>query len=203
MLFVGIAVVLGAPGMAARAQEPRPEEIIDKAIRAHGGEEKLAGLSAFTFKERMVYPDAATWDTQVVVQLPGRFRSEMTISSGGKSSTSLIVIDGDQGWMKLTDHVTPYPKTFLESMQRYTIPYEGPRSILRLRARQKNPACQFTTTGEATVEGRPAVGLRMKLEGGPEATWFFDKETGLLLKTEQLTKRFEGEDGLQVTLYGD
>ena len=43
----------------------------------------------------------------------------------------------------------------------------------------------------------------MKLEGGPEATWYFDKETGLLLKTEQRTKRFEGEDSVQVTLYGD
>src|SRR6516165_3297767 len=109
MLFVGIAVVLGAPGMAARAQEPRPEEIIDKAIRAHGGEEKLAGLSAITLKERQVYPDAATWDAQIVVQLPGRYRSERTISSGGKSSTSLIVLDGDQGWMKSNDVVTPYP----------------------------------------------------------------------------------------------
>ena len=56
MLFVGIAVVLGAPGMAARAQEPRPEEIIDRAIRAHGGEEKLTGLSGFTLKERQVLP---------------------------------------------------------------------------------------------------------------------------------------------------
>ena len=203
MLFVGIAVVLGAPGMAARAQEPRPEEIIDKAIRAHGGAERLAGLSAFTLKERMVYPDAATWDTQVVVQLPGRFRSEMTISSGGKSSTSLIVIDGDQGWMKTNAHVTPYPKAFIASFWKYTIPYEGPRSILRLRARQKNPACQFTTTGEGTVEGRPAVGLRMKLEGGPEETWYFEKESGLLLKQELHIKRFEGEDEVHVTLYED
>ena len=203
MLFVGIAVVLGAPGMAARAQEPRPEEIIDKAIRAHGGEEKLAGLSGFTLKERMVYPGAATYDTQIVVQLPGRYRSERTTSSGGKSSTTLIVLDGEQGWLKSNDVVTPYPKTFLESMQKYTVPYMGPRSILRLRARQKNPACQFTTTGEGTVEGRPAVGLRMKLEGGPEATWYFDKETGLLLKEEQRTKRFEGEDTVVETLYGD
>ena len=107
MLFVGIAVALGAPGMAARAQEPRPEEIIDKAIRAHGGEEKLAGLSAFTLRERQAYPDAATWDSQIVVQLPGRYRSERTISSGGKSSTSLIVLDGEQGWMKSNDVVTP------------------------------------------------------------------------------------------------
>jgi hypothetical protein len=203
MLFVGIAVVLGAPGMAARAEEPRPEEIIDKAIRAHGGEEKLAGLSALTIKERMVYPDAATWDTQIVVQLPGRYRSERTTSSGGKSSTTLIVIDGEQGWMKLNDHATPYPKTFIESMQKHTVPYVEPRSILRLRARQKNPACQFTTTGEGTVEGRPAVGLRMKLEGGPEATWYFDKETGLLLKEEQRSKRFEGEDEMVETVYGD
>jgi hypothetical protein len=43
----------------------------------------------------------------------------------------------------------------------------------------------------------------MKLEGGPEATWYFDKETGLLLKTEQRTKRFEAEDCIQVNLYGD
>jgi hypothetical protein len=105
--------------------------------------------------------------------------------------------------MKSNDVVTPYPKTFLESMQKYTVPYTGPRSILRLRARQKNPACQFTTTGEGTVEGRPTVGLRMKLEGGPEATWYFDKETGLLLKEEQRTKRFEGEDSVVETLYGD
>src|SRR5262249_25107245 len=143
MLFVGIAVVLGAPGMAARAEEPRPEEIIDKAIRAHGGEERLAGLSAFTLKERMVYPGAATWDTQIVVQLPGRYRSERTISSGGKSSTWMIVLDGEQGWLKENEVVTPYPRTLIASFYKYTIPYQGPRSILRLRARQKNPACQF------------------------------------------------------------
>jgi hypothetical protein len=83
------------------------------------------------------------------------------------------------------------------------VPYEGPRSILRLRARQKNPACQFTTTGEATVEGRPAVGLRMKLEGGPEETWYFEKESGLLLEQELHIKRFEGEDTARVTLYED
>ena len=52
MLFAGIAVVLGAPGRNARADELKPEEIIDKAIRAHGGEEKLTDLSAFTLKER-------------------------------------------------------------------------------------------------------------------------------------------------------
>jgi hypothetical protein len=203
MLFIGIAVAMAAPGVAARADEPRPEEIIDKAIRAHGGEERLANLSAFILQERMVYPDAATWDTQIVVQLPGRYRSERTVSSAGKSSTSLIVLDGEHGWWKSNDVVTPYPMTSFGSIWKYTIPYAGPRSILRLRARQKNPECHFAMAGEGSVEGRPVVGLRMKLEGGPEATWYFDKETGLLLKEEQRTKRFEGEDTVVETLYGD
>jgi hypothetical protein len=194
MLFVGIAAVLGAPGMAARAQEPRPEEIIGKAIRAHGGAERLAGLSAFNLKERTVYPDDATWDAQIVVELPGRYRFERTISSGGNSSTTLIVLDGEQGWMKTHDVVTACPSAFIGSFWKYTILYGGPRSVLRLRARHTNPACHFATTGEGTVEGRPAVGLRKKLEGGPDDTWYFDKETGLPLNTEQRTKRSEGED---------
>ena len=203
MLFVGIAVVLGVPGLAARAEEAKPEEIIDRAIRAHGGEERLAGLRAFAMTERVVYPDAATWDTEVVVQLPDRYRSDRRISSGGKSTASLLVLNGDQGWLKLNDHVSPYPKAFIASFQKHTVTYAGPRSILRLRARQKNPACQFTTIGEGTVEGRPAVGLRMKLEGGPEETWYFDKESGLLLKEEERIKRFEGEDEVTATLFGD
>jgi hypothetical protein len=88
-------------------------------------------------------------------------------------------------------------------MRKNTIPYLGPRSILRLRARQKNPQCQFSTVGECTVDGHQAVGLRMKLEGGPQQTWFFDKESGLLLKTESRTANFEGEETVTVTNYDD
>src|SRR5262245_28916928 len=101
MLFVALTVGLGARGFPAWADEPRPEAIVDKALRAHGGEEKLTGLTAFTLKERTVYPDAMTWDIESVVQLPGRYRLERTDPSGGKSSRMLIVLDGDQGWMKM------------------------------------------------------------------------------------------------------
>ncbi len=203
ILSVGIMVLVGATGRVAPAAELKPEQIIEKAIRAHGGEERLTGLQGFLFKERAIYSNAATWEFEAAVQLPDRYRSERKMISGGKSTTSLTVINGDQGWFKSNDVVTPYPSAFQESMKKYTLPYEGPRSILRLRARQKNPACQFTTIGEGTVEGRPAVGLRMKLVGGPEETWFFALDSGLLLKTESRTKRFEGEDQVIVTLFED
>lgn len=202
MLFVGMAVVLGASGPKARAEQPTPEQIIDKALRAHGGEDRLKELSGFCIKDRLVYEKGPTWSYEMTASPPQRYRSEMKIGTEGKTR-SLIVIDGDQGWLKMNGDVTPYPPTFLDSMRKYTIPYLGPRSILRLRDRQKNPRCHFSTVGECTIDNHPAVGLLMKLEGGSQQTWYFDKESGLLLRQEVRTANFEGEDTVTVTTFTD
>ncbi len=202
MLCFGIAVVIGVGGRNAQADQPTPEQIIDKAIRAHGGIDRLKDLSSFSSKSRTVYVDGPIWNSEITVDLPGRYRSEMKVGSEGKTR-SLIVIDGDHGWLKFGGDVSPYPPTFVDSMRKYTIPYVGPRSILRLRDRQNNPQCHFSTTGECTIDGHQAVGLRMKLEGGPQETWFFDKESGLLLKEESRTANFEGEDTVNATTYAD
>jgi hypothetical protein len=201
MLFVGSAVVLGALGGSARAVEPTPEQVIDKAIRAHGGEERLKALSGFILKDRTVYEKGPVYNFEVTVDLPLRYRSEMKVGAEGKPR--VIVIDGEQGWLKISDDVTPYPSTFLDSMRKYTIPYAGPRSILRLRARQRNPQCHISTVGECTIDGHQAVGLQMKLDGGSQQTWYLDKESGLLLRTESRTANFEGEDTVSVTTYED
>ena len=202
MLIVGVAVALVTSGRNACADEPKPEQIIDKAIRAHGGEERLNGLSGFSIKERFVYDKGPTWNYEVDAAPPTRYRSELKSGSEDKNR-SVIVIDGDHGWLKRGDNVELYPPTFLDSMRKFTIPYVGPHSILRLRDRQKNPQCQFSTVGECTIDGHQAVGLRMKLDGGPQQTWFFDKESGLLLKTESRTANFEGEETVTVTTYDD
>ena len=90
MLLVGIAVVPGAAGAMGVAQEPRPEEIIDKAIRAHGGEEKLAGLSALPSRSGWFYPDAAAWaTTQIVVRV-----SRAAIAPRGRSARGASRVHG-------------------------------------------------------------------------------------------------------------
>jgi hypothetical protein len=201
-LLFGIAVILGTLVRNAQADEPKPEQIIEKAIRAHGGEDRLNGLTGFSLKERTVYEKGPTWTYDNVVASPSRYRSEMSSGPQDKNA-SIIVIDGDHGWLKRGDKVEAYPPTFLDSMRRNTIPYVGPRSILRLSARQKNPRCQISVVGECTVDGHQAVGLRMKLEDGPQQTWYFDKESGLLLKTESRTANFEGEDIVNTTTSSD
>jgi hypothetical protein len=202
VLFVGITAAFGALGTRLMADEPKPEQIIEKAIRAHGGEDRLNRLTVFTLKDRVIYEKGPTWSFDVNVALPSRYRSELKSGPEDKNA-STIVINGDHGWLKRGDNVETYPPTFLDSMRRNTIPYVGPRSILRLTARQKNARCQFSTVGECTIDGHQAVGLRMKLEDGPQQTWFFDKESGLLLKTESRTANFEGEDSVITTTSSD
>ena len=203
-LCAGLLTALHAADTSpnARANEPTPEQIINKALRAAGGADRLEGLSGFVEKSRTAYADGPTWTREITVHLPGRYRAETKIGPEGKTR-SLVVIDGDHGWLKFSGELTSYPSTFVNSMQQDTIPYVGPRSILRLHARQKNPKCHFSTAGESTIDGHPAVGLCMKLDGGPQETWFFDKDSGRLLQEESRIANFEGPDTVTVTTYTD
>jgi hypothetical protein len=203
-LCAGLLTALRAADKSTNTQvvDPKPEQIFEKALRAHGGADRLEGLSEFIYKGRTVYAGGPTWTRETTVQLPERYRSEIKIEPEGRTR-SLVVLDGDHGWLKVNADVTPYPPSFVNSMQKYTVPYVGPRSILRLQVRQKNPKCHFSTAGECAIDGRPAVGLLMKLQGGPQETWFFDKQSGRLLKEESRTANFEGADTLSVTTYED
>jgi hypothetical protein len=201
-LCAGLLTALHAADTSpnARANALTPEQIVNKAIHAYGGANKLEGLTGFMEKSRTDYAGGPTWTRETTVQLPGRYRSEIKV---GPKTRSLVVIDGDHGWLKFGGDVTPYPPTFVKSMQQDTIPYRGPRSILRLQARQKNPKCHFSTAGESTIDGHPAIGLCMKLDGGPQETWYFDKESGRLLQEESRIANFEGPDTVTVTTYSD
>ena len=44
------------------------------------------------------------------MEAPVRYRSEMKVGPEGK--TRVMVIDGDQGWLKSSDEVITYPPTF-------------------------------------------------------------------------------------------
>jgi hypothetical protein len=201
-LILVATVAVAAPLRNVRGDEPKPEQIVDKAIQAHGGEERLNGLSGFSLKDHVVYEKGPIWNYEIDAAPPTRYRSEIKSGPEDKNS-SVVVIDGDHGWSRRGDQVEVYPPTFLDFMRKNTIPYAGPRSVLRLRARLKNPKCQFSTVGECTVNGHQAIGLRMKLEGGPQQTWFFDKESGLLLKMESRTATFEGDETVTVMTFED
>jgi hypothetical protein len=46
----------------------------------------------------------------------------------------------------------------------------------------------FSLVGDATVDEQEAVGVRVSCPGRPDVNLFFDKKTGLVIKSERRTK---------------
>ena len=110
----------------------------------------------------MVYLDSADLDSRSSCSSPAAIAPRGRSARGKFEHIADRSMASRAGAAQSNDVVTPYPKTFIESMQTWPpCPTRG-HGRSSDPTRQKNLACQFTTTGEGTAEGRPAVGLRMK-----------------------------------------
>src|SRR2546421_358888 len=81
---------------AARAEDSaEARAIIDKGIKASGGQEKLAKYKAETFKEKGNYygmGNALPYTGVYQVQMPDQMKMEI-------QGVFVMVLDGDKGWM--------------------------------------------------------------------------------------------------------
>ena len=88
---------------SSRAGDSDAKSILDKAITALGGAEKLAKIEAFSMKAKgTVVIDGKESDTtsEVIYKGLDHFRREF----GNDQFHGVIVVDGDKGWRKLGDN---------------------------------------------------------------------------------------------------
>jgi hypothetical protein len=52
----------------------------------------------------------------------------------------------------------------------------------------KDEGFKFALFGDVTVDGKDAVGVRVSCKGRPDINLFFDKGTGLAIKSERRAK---------------
>jgi hypothetical protein len=67
----------------------------------------------------------------------------------------------------------------------------------------KSPAFTLAPAGRANVAGQPAMGVRVSSKGHADVSLFFDKETGLLVKTQTRSKDDSGAEAMEETLLSD
>jgi hypothetical protein len=157
--------------------------VIDKAIKAAGGEEKLAKFKSHTWKNRGTYygmgvTDGVPYTANYAVAWPDKFRFEV---EGGFMT---LVLDGDKGWM--------------QAMDLYA---NGVTTLTPL----KDKAFKLSLTGETKVNDKPALGIKVSHKDHQDVMLYFDKDSGLLVKSERKTKVPEegNKEVTQETLYGD
>jgi hypothetical protein len=176
---VGLFLVLTG---FVRAQEDTTQAIIDKAIKAHGGLDKLGKFKAAQSKGKgtlSILGNETAITTETAFQWPDKMKNVSQLEIMGQAITQTLVINGDKCWLKINDMDIDLPEQLLKSIKEGAY-VEKIGGLVFL----KDKNLKFAPLGEMKIEDKDAVGLRVSSEGHPDVSMYFDKESGLLLQTE-------------------
>jgi hypothetical protein len=198
----GLLLVLAA--RPAPAQET-PRSLIERAITAHGGSERLSRARAekVRLQGTIIMPGknaplTATFTADQAVQLPGQFKYVAQVTTDQKH-TIVQVLNGDKGFITIDSQPQKPEPAALARLR---------ESLRLIRVTQlvpllNDPVYELSALGETKVNDRVTFGVKVKVRGKKDIRLYFDHETGLLTKTEQVLEEGNGKEVLQEQFYGD
>jgi hypothetical protein len=195
-----LALALGGPARAADDKDAKA--ILDKAIKALGGEEKLKALQAVTWKAKGTISfggNDSDFTSRATAQGLDHYRGEFEAEFGGNKIKGVTVLAGDKGWRQISGETTELDKAALANEKRGVYLQLVPATLLPLRGK----GFKVEAGPEEKVAGKPAAGLKVTGPDGKAFTLFFDKASGLPVKLVAKVIDFMGNEFTQETTYAD
>src|SRR5579864_1347099 len=118
---VFVTVVTSGLYSPVRADDKDAHAVLDKAIKALGGEEKLGKVEAATWKGRgkvTINGDDNPFSIQTTMQGLDRVRTEFEGEFNGNAVKVVTVLNGDKGWRKFGDMAMELDSDSLASTKR-------------------------------------------------------------------------------------
>src|SRR5262249_48321930 len=176
--------LLVAPAAALRADDQADvKPLLDKAIKAMGGEEKLAKLRAGSCQTKLTAQGGNEFVATLNVSWQGRgqYRIEAEAQENGQSHKVVAVINGDEGWARPEGReANEAPKGMVPFLKDVFLAVRLPQVLPALRDKD----FKLSPLGEVKVGNRTAVGVTVAHKDHKDINLFFDKETGLPVKTD-------------------
>jgi len=170
--------------------------VIDKAIKAQGGADKLAKYKGSTWSEKGTYygmGDGLPYTGTYAVLWPDKMRMDI-------ENAFVMVLNGDKGWVQMNGETKEMTKEQLaaEKEERYA-------GWVTTLVPLKDKGFTLTPVGDAKVEGDAATGVKVSHKGHGDVTLFFSKKSGLLVKSEHRAKDMQngGKEVNQEAFYSD
>ncbi len=179
---------------SARADD-QAHAVIEKAIKAHGGEASLTRFKAVKQKvEGVAFDDdrEIKFTAKIAGQLPDKLREEIALELGGRKVVSIRVLNGGRAWRVRNGKTEELTGAELEEAKDEAFQNYAESLVPLLKDKQIN----VTLVGDDKVEDKPVVGVKVSAKGFSDRKFFFDKESGLLAKVEHTLER----DGRQLTI---
>jgi hypothetical protein len=190
-------------GVRAWADDDKdPKAILDKAIKALGGEEKLATIKAATWKSKGTITfggNANPFTAQATVQGLDNYRSEFEGEFMGNKVKGVSVVAGDKGWRKFGDMNMELEKDGLTNEKRNVYLAVIPVTLLPLR----DKGFKMEAAPEEKIDGKAAAVIKATGPDGKDFKLYFDKESGLPVKEVAKVVGFQGDEANQETTFGN
>jgi outer membrane lipoprotein-sorting protein len=180
-----VAFLVLAPLAAAAAQTP--DYILDRAIAARGGFEKIRAVQAERISGHISFGGDAEGPFVVELKRPRKMHMEFTM----QGSTMVRVYDGKSaGWANNPfagkNNPEPMAEEELKNISEES-DFDGP--LVNYKAKGN----QIELAGKDKVEGREVYRLKLTTKNGDVRFYLFDSETFFLLKWEG-KRKFKDED---------
>jgi hypothetical protein len=191
LLLTGFVACLGVQARAEGSKDAGA--VVDKAIKAMGGAEKLGALKAGSWKSKGVISfggDDNKLSTQTTFQGHDHFRNDFQVDLGGNPTSGSTVLAGDKCWVKFGDNVTEMDKDGIDKQ----------KHNLYLQHASMNPALlkskhfKLGAVSQDKVDGKAATSVKCTGPDGKEFTVTFDDESGLPVKYVANRFGFQGDD---------
>jgi hypothetical protein len=185
-----IGLVLAAPLVARADDEADMKALIEKAIKAHGGAEKLSKNKASTSKFKGKFygmGDGIDYAADMSVQGQTQMRFDLSFETNGMKFTIVNVLNGDKGWSSFNGKTDEMSKEAIAEGKEDL--YFGWVSALYPLTEKD---FKFSPLGDSKVGDKEAVGVKVSRKDHRDVNLYFDKKTNMLLKTEHQSKDVMG-----------
>ena len=186
---LGFVLAVSVPARADDAADAR--KIVDKAVQAQGGQDKLAKLPGIVVKFKGTFHgmgEGIPMSGTVSTQGPDKVRADIEVEAGGQKIVIVNVLAGDKGWNKIINETKEMSKDEIAEGNEQA--YAGWVATL---APLTDKRFKLALIGESEIEKEPALGVKVSSKGHRDVDLYFSKKTGLLVKWETIVKE-EGSD---------
>lgn len=192
LLALAALALIVAPA-AADEKSDAVKAVIEKAVKAHGGAE---ALGKFKMTRTVAKGTLHTMGTELefslvgVAELPDKIRNEIKVTVMGQTFDVIEVFDGKKAWVKAMGNLMELDGEQLEQKKESAF-HNYLESILPLA---NDKSLQVTAIGDEKINDKAAVGIKVTKKDMKEYRMYFDKESGLLVKTAHRGKDMGGAD---------
>jgi hypothetical protein len=180
------------------ADDQEVKSILDKAIKALGGEEKLGKVEAFSWKSKGVVVFNGNENeskNEVTVKGLDHYRREF----GNDQFHGVVVVSGEKGWRRFGDNDNVLEGDMLANERRSIYLHVIPITLVPLRGK----GFKVEAAAEEKVGDKPAAVLKITGPDGKDFTLSFDKESGLPVKQVARVVGFQGQENTLETTFAD